>query len=464
VFSTADTIVAIATPPGRGGIGVVRLSGPEAPRLARTLVGRDEAFVARHATLTRILDDGDGGTGRAVDEVVVTWFAAPHSYTGDHVVEISGHGSPVLLQRIVELAMRAGARLAEPGEFTLRAYLNGRLDLVQAEAVADLVDAVTPLQARAAMDQLEGTLTAAIGRIDASLFDLSARLEASLDFPDEGFHFITRDELGLALVRIREALADLSAEGRLGRVIREGRLVVIAGPPNAGKSSLFNALVGSARAIVTDVPGTTRDVLTERVDIGGVPITLVDTAGLREAGEGGEIDAIEAEGVTRARRAQEVAALTLVVLDRSVSVSEAQRRIVAEANGPVLVVLNKSDLPAAWAAEALVGSSIDAIDAIDVSAATGEGLAGLRTRIVAKLAGREDLRDSPAISNVRHLALVAAAEGAVRRAEAALSDGATEELVLADLSSARQALEEITGRRTPDDLLRHIFARFCIGK
>jgi tRNA modification GTPase len=465
VFSTSDTIVAIATPPGRGGIGVVRLSGPDAPRIAQTLVARREPFVPRHATLCAIVEPAapaPAGTvtktavPNTVDQVVVTWFAAPHSYTGDDVVEVSGHGSPVLLRRIVELAMQAGARLAEPGEFTFRAYLNGRLDLVQAEAVADLVDAVTPLQARAAMDQLEGTLTSAIGRIDAALFDLSARLEASLDFPDEGFHFATRDETRRDLDAIRASLSRVSADGRLGRVIREGRSVVIVGPPNAGKSSLFNALVGSARAIVTDVPGTTRDVLTERVDLGGVPVTLVDTAGMRDAG-----DAIEAEGVARARQARTVAAVTVVVLDRSMALSDADIQIVTETTGQKVVVRNKADLAAAWTVD---GAPVGLRDAVDVSAMTGDGLGCLRDRLVAELTGREDLRDAPFISNVRHLALVDEALDAVGRADAAIDRGATEELVLVDLAAARQALEAITGRRTPEDLLHHIFARFCVGK
>jgi tRNA modification GTPase len=395
---------------------------------------------------------------RVVDQVVVTWFAAPQSYTGDDVVEISGHGSPVLLQRIVELAIAQGARLAEPGEFTLRAHLNGRIDLVQAEAVADLVEAVTPLQARAAMDQLEGTLTSTIGRIDGRLFDLAARLEASLDFPEEGFHFITREEAQAELDGIGAELGALARQGRTGRVLREGRLVVIAGRPNAGKSSLFNALVGAARAIVTDVPGTTRDMLTERVDIGGVPVTLVDTAGLREPG-----DAIEAEGVHRARQAQQVAALTLVVLDRSAPLDEADSMVAREAPAPRVFAATKADLPAMWRPADGDGNGAMAA-AIEVSAVTGEGLDELRARIVAALTDQDDLRDAPPISNVRHLALVDRARDALDRAARALHDGATEELALADIGSARRSLEAITGRRSADDLLRHIFARFCVGK
>jgi tRNA modification GTPase len=449
-FSPTDTIVAIATPPGRGGIGIVRLAGADAPRIARDLCRRSEPFEPRHATLARIADATS--PQRAIDEVVVTWFAAPHSYTGDDVVEISGHGSPVLLERIVGLAMQAGARLAEPGEFTFRAYLNGRIDLAQAEAVADLVDAVTPLQARVAMDQLEGTLTRAIAEIDAALFDLIARLEASLDFPDEGFHFITVEDARASLDRLAGALERLSREGRVGRVVREGRLVVIAGPPNAGKSSLFNALSGAARAIVTPLPGTTRDVLTERVDIAGVPVTLVDTAGLRESG-----DAIEVEGVARAKQAQAIAALTLLVIDRSAPLGDAERDLIARTPAPRVLVASKCDLPDAWPVERMV-------DAIAVSVVTGEGLETLRGVIRRELMAREELRDAPAISNLRHLELVDAARASIDRARRALADGATEELVLTDLSDARESLELITGRRAPDDLLRHIFARFCIGK
>jgi tRNA modification GTPase len=457
MFSTADTIVAIATPMGRGGMGVVRLSGADAPRIAGALIGRRQPLAPRRATFAKIVEPGTAAN-RAVDHVVVTRFVAPGSYTGEDVVEISGHGSPVLLRRIVELASLAGARLAEPGEFTLRAYLHGRLDLVQAEAVADLVDAVTPLQARAAMDQLEGTLTGAIGRVDAALFDLVARLEASLDFPDEGFHFVTPAAAAEELDRVGGDLAALSASGRVGRVIREGRMVVIAGVPNAGKSSVFNALVGASRAIVTEVPGTTRDVLTERVDIGGIPVTLVDTAGLRPAR-----DPIEVEGIARARQAQQIAALTLVILDRAAPFCEESLRLLESARPRCLGVMNKGDLPPAWDV-ARLGDA--ASRALTVSAMSGEGLDELRRRIASTLleTDADGLRDAPSISNLRHLELIDAALASVRSALAALREGATEELILADLGSARQALEHITGRRTQDDLLRHIFERFCVGK
>jgi tRNA modification GTPase len=461
VFSTSDTIVAIATPAGRGGIGVVRLSGPEAFRIARELVGRETPLEPRRATFARVAEPHEPREPakprrQIIDQVVLTAFERPHSYTGEDVVEISGHGSPLLLRRIVELAMRHGARLAEPGEFTLRAYLNGRMDLVQAEAVADLVDAVTPLQARVAMDQLEGTLTEALARIDAAVFDLSARLEASLDFPEEGFHFITREASAGEIGRILTDMRALAADGRAGRVIREGRQVAIVGRPNVGKSSLFNALAGAARAIVTEVPGTTRDVLAERVEVAGLPLTIVDTAGLRETD-----DIVESEGVTRARRAQQVAALTLVVLDGASALTEADLELASDASAPTLLVISKCDLPRRWPAIEL-GRPDERV--VEVSALTGAGLDALRRRIVAALTAHEELRDAPAISNVRHLALLETAASAMESAAGALASGATEELVLADLGDARRALEEITGHRAPEDLLHHVFSRFCVGK
>jgi tRNA modification GTPase len=462
-FSTDDTIVGIATPDGRGGIGIVRLSGPEARQIAARLAGRARPFEARRATLARVRATGrdedasaaaPAAGAAAIDRVIVTCFPAPHSYTGEDVAEISAHGSPVVLRTLVRVAIGAGARLAEPGEFTLRAYLNGRIDLVQAEAVADLVDAVTPAQARAALDQLEGTLTAEIARLDARLFDLIARLEASLDFPDEGFHFITRDEASEELGRLAADLDRLIASGRRGRLIREGRTVVIAGLPNAGKSSLFNALVGVERAIVTEVPGTTRDTIAERVDLGGVPVTLVDTAGLRETD-----DIVEAEGVVRARDAMRAAALTVLVVDGSVAAGEREEALIAGAPAGTLIVLSKGDCGRAFA-----DRGTDEPDgAIHTSVTTGEGLETLRVRIRSAL-GADEARESPALTNVRHLALVEAAREAVGAAQGALGTGVTEELVLSEIGGARRALEEITGRRAPDDLLRHIFSRFCVGK
>jgi tRNA modification GTPase len=453
VFATDDTIVAISTPPGRGGLGVIRLSGPGSITIAAALLHLAEPLTARHATYGHVHDPVSGDR---IDQVIATWFAAPHSYTGEDVVELSGHGSPMLLATIVSAAVAHGARPAEPGEFTLRAYLNGRLDLPQAEAVADLVDAVTPLQARAAMDQLEGTLTTAITRIDASLFDLSARLEASLDFPDEGFHFITREDAARELTEIRDALAALIVDGRAGRVIREGRTVVITGRPNAGKSSLFNALAGASRAIVTEIPGTTRDLLTERVDVNGLALTIVDTAGLREAR-----DLIEAEGVRRARQAQQIAALTLVLADGSEPLVDEDRCLIEATPPRALIVQTKADLPRRW--------NIDALETrhektTPVSATTGEGLGELRSRIAAALVDRDVFREPPAITNIRHLTLVEDARAAVERSMNTLITGATEELILVDLARARDCLEQVTGRRAPDGLLLHIFTRFCIGK
>ncbi len=449
MFSAADTIVAIATPPGRGGIGVVRIAGPEACAVAQRLAP-EARLVPRHATYTRITTPVSSDI---VDRVVLTWFQAPHSYSGDDVVELSAHGSPAILEQIVRLACGAGARLAAPGEFTFRAWLNGRLDLVQAEAVADLIDAVTPTQARVAMDQLEGTLTGRIRELDRLIFDLSAKLEASLDFPDEGFHFVTRQQAHDDLQQARTALVALLADGRRGRVIREGRTVVIAGRPNVGKSSVFNALVRTHRAIVTPVAGTTRDLLIETVDVGGVPVTLVDTAGLRISD-----DLIEAEGVQRARDAIRAAALTLVVLDQSAPLTDEDRDVLASADGRTVVVANKSDLSSAWPDEA-AGHSV-----IRTSAVDGSGLDELRRAIATSLLGVDELRDRPAISNIRHLQCAEQALTSIGRALETLESGGTEELVLAELLEARRACEDLTGIRTPDDVLAHVFAHFCIGK
>jgi tRNA modification GTPase len=535
MFSKDDTIVAIATAPGRASIGVIRLSGPFAADITHKLITRAATTLEpRHATLARIRDAADDDAG-PIDEVIVTLFPGPHSYTGDDVVEIAAHGSPVLLERIVASAVHAGARLAAPGEFTLRAFLNGRLDLVQAEAVADLVDAVTPAQARQAFDQLEGTVTREMRRIGEALFDLLVRLEASLDFPDEGYHFIVPAEVIDGLDRVLADVDALLGGARRGRIVREGRMVAIVGGTNVGKSSLFNALVGTDRAIVTAIAGTTRDLLTERCDIEGVPVTLIDTAGIRETEE-----IVEREGVQRARDAADVADLRIVVLDRSRPLREEDEAFIARGaqsdsdgggdltrngnSGRRVFVLNKIDLPPAWRRDQLGlrgaigngagpagdaggsasggsrdaasdgrafadvpgnGASRDAVAhgadssaaagggsrpgsastaIVEVSVQTGEGVARLRQLIGATLIGEERLRDTAGLSNVRHIDLLGRVRDAVARARDRAAEGAPEELALADLREAMDALDEITGKRSSEDVLTAIFSRFCIGK
>ena len=476
-FDTRDTIVAIATPPGRGGIGVVRISGPEAHAIARALVTHASELQPRHATFTKVRlttfarasavkkpdtthethDSGVAsntevvsGFSRTADDVrdhaMVTYFPAPASYTGDDVVELSAHGSPVVLRAIVGAALDHGARAAEPGEFTLRAFLNGRIDLMQAEAVADLIEAATPLQARAAFDQLEGTLTRAIADIDARLFDLIARLEASVDFPEEGYHFVEPASLAQAIDVLLTQTGALLAGATRGRLIREGLQVAIIGNPNVGKSSLFNALLGADRAIVTAMAGTTRDLVTETLDLDGLRVTLVDTAGLRDA-----TDPAEIEGVERSRQAVAVAdAIVHVIDDDDLPDDRRDNRV---------IVRNKIDIAPSSLARA-------ADDVISVSARTGQGLPELRHRL-GHVLGIEPKRERPDITNVRHIALVERAHAALVRARAASmseTGAMSEEFVLADLQCARTALEEITGRRAPDELLAHIFSRFCIGK
>jgi tRNA modification GTPase len=447
MFFTDDTIVAIATPPGRGGIGVVRVSGPHAAAIAQRLTRR-EGFEPRHATLTSVLAADDA----TIDKAVVTHFPAPHSYTGEDIVEISAHGSPVILEAVVAATVAAGARLANPGEFTFRAYLNGRIDLVQAEAVRDLIESVTPLQARVAFDQLEGTLTGRLRELDAALLEIIAPLEASLDFPEEGYHFVSPEDTVRSLDAVVASLEALLADARRGRVIREGLTVAIVGRPNAGKSSLFNRLAGASRAIVTDVPGTTRDLLTERVDVGGVPLTLIDTAGMRDTPG----DAIEEEGIARARQARDAADLVIVVLDRSRVLTDEDRALASTASSrPRIVVASKCDLPAVWDDEA--GG------ARRVSSLTDEGIAALRDALL-DASGVEPSRDRAPVANLRHAALLEQAREALMRAKIAAADGVPEEFVLADLYDARAKFDEVTGARPQDEVLRVIFERFCIGK
>ena len=452
MFATDDTIVAIATPPGRGALGVVRISGLHALQVADAMLERHEPLQPRRATFTRVRGEMPGV---ALDEVVATLFTAPRSYTGEHVVEITTHGSPVVLQAVLRSALSAGARLAEPGEFTLRAFLNGKRDLIQSEAVADLIDAATPLQARVAFDQLEGTLTERITAIDAVLFDLIARLEASLDFPDEGYHFVEPSRAAQDTTKIIDAIDGLLADATTGRMIREGATVVISGRPNVGKSSVFNNLTGTDRAIVTAIPGTTRDLVTEVVDIEGIAVSLVDTAGWRDT-----IDVVEREGVARGTRARGIADLVVLVLDQGEAIAPEDVRLLDQtAESKRIVVLNKSDL-VPRIDESLLSGRVTR-----VSALTGDGFPELRRLIARELTGTEGLRDAAPISNTRHIALLEECRASLHAARnAADAENVPEEFLLIDLQAARLRLDEIVGRRTSEDVLRHIFERFCIGK
>ena len=473
MFSPDDTIVALATPPGRGGLSVVRLSGPRSLEIAARLIDSPTSLEPRHATLVRVARaprapgraaDAAETTTNAVDQAVVTWFAAPASYTGEDVVEFSLHGSPVIAGEVIAGCAAAGARLAGPGEFTLRAFLNGRLDLTQAEAVRDVVEATTPLQAKVAFDQLQGALAERIGEIERQLFELRTKLEASADFGEEGYHFISPDET-LAVLRASLGRIDqLLADARRGRLVREGIVVAIAGRPNVGKSTLFNRLAGVDRAIVTPVPGTTRDLLTEAVMLGATRVTLVDTAGLRLT-----TDPVEREGVVRAEKAHAAADVVLAVLDRSALLTEDDRRLLAAGERAArIVVANKSDLAAAWSPSELADRELvePGTAVVAISAATGDGVDAL-IRSIDSVAGLSGPQEPVYISNVRHVGLLGRAAEILRGAESAAAremGQVPEEIILSDIGAAAELLQEVTGRRTTDDLLTAIFSRFCVGK
>ena len=492
MFSADDTIVALATPPGRGGLAVVRLSGPHAASIAERLIAGAPRLEPRRATLVRVVSCGGGGSGGSagrgegeaapgaaaaldiVDEALVTRFEGPASYTGEDLVEFSVHGSPVIVAEVVSAAVAAGARLARGGEFTLRAFLNGRLDLTRAEAVRDLVEATTPAQAKMALDQLQGTLAERIGEIEGLLFDLTAKLEASGDFPEEGYRFISPEEALAAIRAARGRMEALLAESRRGRLLREGITVAIAGRPNVGKSTLFNRLAGVERAIVTAVPGTTRDLITEAVMLSGVRMTLVDTAGVRST-----TDLVEREGVLRAEKAIAAADLVVVVLDASAPLTEADADLLdTTASRARVVVANKSDLVralrlgqltetrSAAAGAATAGEDAAAREDVAVSAKSGAGIDQL-IRAIARASGVSGGGELPHISNARQIELLGRSTETLIKLEDTLSSGGAnipEELVLADLREASDYLREVTGKRTTDDLLDAIFSAFCIGK
>lgn len=443
--ASSDTIVAIATAPGSGGIGVVRLSGPRAFGIARAICGR--ALTPRRAHHVRFAD----GDGAAIDDGIALAFAAPASYTGQDVVELQAHGSPAVLQQLVARCCAHGARMARPGEFSERAWLNGKLDLAQAEAVADLIAASDARAARAARRALDGEFSRRVDALAQALLAIRVHVEAAIDFADEPIDTLGGDDLR---VRLSQACADLAAlqdAARRGQRLRDGLHAVIVGPPNAGKSSLLNALAGSERAIVADVPGTTRDLLRETVRVDGVELTLVDTAGLREGG-----DAIEREGMRRAHAELTRADLALVVVDARAPV-EGLDAVRAATDGvpAVLVLHNKADLlgPGAEPAGA---------DALHVSARTGAGLADLHARLQA-LAQVPDAGEGAFTARARHVEALGRADAWARAAQAHLHDGDLE-LAAEALRRGHDALGEITGQVRADDLLGAIFASFCIGK
>ncbi len=446
-MTVQDTIVAIATPPGRGGIGVVRLSGPESRAIAEALVKVSRSLVAARATLGQVL----GPSGEVLDEALVTWFEGPRSYTGEDVVEIAAHGAPVLLAYLVEAAIERGARLAQPGEFTQRAFLAGRLDLTQAEAVHDLIAAQTLQQARVAASQLGGSLARAVAPIKRRLFELIAGLEAGVDFAEDDLDLLPEAEIVAALSVLQSQLAALGGTFRYGRILRDGVRLAIVGRPNAGKSSLFNRLLGRDRAIVTALAGTTRDPIAERLALGGIPVELIDTAGLREIAATPETEA-EREGIARSRATLADADLILHVVDATAHPHAEDLELAANYAGrPSLLVLNKSDLAS------------DRTGGMAVSALTGEGFDGLREAIEAMLAV-QPAADDAIVTNLRQSQAVSAAGQAVARACRAARHATPHEFLLLDLHEALEALDELTGATTPEDILQRIFSSFCIGK
>jgi tRNA modification GTPase len=442
-----DTIAALATPVGRGGIGIVRISGAEAPRIAQGILGRLPR--ARHASYGSFRD----GRGGVVDAGIALFFPAPNSYTGEDVVELHGHGGPVVMQTLLSACLDAGARLAEPGEFTRRAFLEGKLDLAQAEAVADLIDAASTQAARCALRSLSGEFSTAINSLASQLVELRALTEAMLDFPEEEVETLHRDDAAARLATVRAALDDVLAKSRRGSLLRTGIHVVLAGRPNVGKSSLLNRLAGEERAIVTSIAGTTRDALRELIQIEGVPVVVVDTAGLRQAG-----DEVERIGVERAWREVERADVVLMVFDASAGVTAEDRALVERlpSEGVRIDVFNKCDL--VEGARAGVDDSKPV--RIWLSARTGEGLEDLRRELL-HAAGWEGAGESVFLARERHLRALARSRAHLDSAASRLAHW---ELFAEELRLAQSALSEITGEFSAEDLLGEIFARFCIGK
>jgi tRNA modification GTPase len=447
-----DTIVAIATPPGRGGMGVVRLAGSEARQIALPLLRLKRELEPGRAIFGELIEPGHTqvGTVQRIDEVVVTYFAKPHSYTTDDIVEISTHGSPVVLRHVVELVLARGARLAEPGEFTMRAFLNGRIDLTQAEAVRDLIDSQTLYQAKVASQQLEGALSRRLQPIKQDLVKLIATLEAGVDFAEDDVSVLPADQILQHISAVRLPLEQLASTFAYGKLVHEGLTLAIVGRPNVGKSSLFNCLVERERAIVTATPGTTRDLVSETVAIGGIPVKLVDTAGIRRA-----LDEAERIGIRKSHEALADADLVLVVVDASQPSAQEDAELLNQVAGrPAIVVENKCDLVRDW-----VGTGIR------TSAITGAGIPELRQEILRHVGGEAGAEaEAGFLTNLRHQTLVHDSLAGLAAATSAVGDRIPHEMLLLDLYNALRPLDEITGATTSDDILNLIFSTFCIGK
>jgi tRNA modification GTPase len=434
---TRDTIAAIATPAGRGGIGIVRVSGPAVPDICRKVLGDVPAGrVATHATFR-------DARGEAVDEGIALYFPAPHSYTGEPVLELQGHGGPMVMQALLAACLDAGARLAEPGEFTRRAFLEGKLDLAQAEAVADLIDAASREAARSALRSLAGEFSAAIRAMQSQLIELRALTEAMLDFPEEDVDALHREDAAARLDAVRAALEEVLAKSRQGSLLRSGIHVVLAGRPNVGKSSLLNRLAGEERAIVTPIAGTTRDALREPIQIEGVPLVLVDTAGLRRSA-----DVVERLGIERTQRELERADVVIAIFEAGKGGGALEN---LPAGVPRIDVYNKIDLVPGFAAPTA---------GLALSAKTGAGLAQLRKAIL-EAAGWSSGGEPVFLARERHLRALERARGHL---EAAARESRRWEFFAEELRLAHAALGAVVGEFGADDLLGEIFSRFCIGK
>lgn len=451
-----DTIVAIATAPGRGGVGIVRLSGPRAFELATPVVGTlPPPRHARHGAFS------DPATGFAIDDGLCLVFPGPNSYTGEDVVELQGHGGPVVLDHLLQILVDVGARMARPGEFTERAFLNGRIDLAQAEAVADLIDAGSRAAADAAARTLSGAFSQEIDGINQRLIDLRVYIEAALDFPEEEIDFLADTRLLTRMDELVAALNQVLDKTAQGVSLREGLQIAIIGQPNAGKSSLLNRLTGDEHAIVTDIPGTTRDVLTASFQIDGLPMHLVDTAGLRHSD-----DPVEQEGIRRAWQAAQKADVVIHLIDDRQGWSDADATLAADIaerlpNTPVLRVFNKIDLSGSTAGAVTRPEPVGEVLAI--SARQGDGIAELEDRLK-RIAGYGANREGQYIARRRHLTALEGAREEIEAARTVLREMGSGELAAESLRYAQRHLGEITGQMTADDLLGQIFSSFCIGK